>query len=529
MFTRSKAIRFMMSMVVVAASLLAGCSQGNTANSTNGAGNRTAAERVTLKVGIFDRGNSPAGFTVTNNYWTEYVQKNFGDPNHINVEFVPIPRADAADKVNVMMSSGDAPDILFADTSPLTPYAYAKAGGLMNLDALIEEHGPNLKKYLADTLDYGKVEGVQYSIPGRRVHTGKYEHLIRKDWLDKLNLPVPQTTEEVYQTLKAFKEKDPGNTGGKVIPLGFSLTPGSVEPIVWSFIQDGLTEEQRYTLSSSLGFPVLLPGHKEALQFLNKLYNEQLLSPDFALDKDEKQVFQDVMNGKVGMYSDNLGNSYASTPGIAKVLNENVPGAELIPIDPYINNAGKHLKPIYAPTGFYLMIPATSERGVEAIKYLDWMAQPDVLFTLMNGIEGENYKMVNGIPARIESEETTKRMYNAGDITMISQGQDLGDENKNWEVVAASVSEPYREFVKEAYRMSQTDTIEYANFTTPIEAENKYLPTLGVKYGELLVKSIMSKPEDFSATYDSMIKDYMASGGEAIVKERTEAYKEWKK
>ena len=31
---------------------------------------------------------------------------------------------------------------------------------------------------------------------------------IRKDWLEKLNLPVPETTEEFYQTLKAFKEEN---------------------------------------------------------------------------------------------------------------------------------------------------------------------------------------------------------------------------------------------------------------------------------------------------------------------------------
>ncbi|MBW7457940.1 extracellular solute-binding protein, partial [Paenibacillus sepulcri] len=332
--------------VVASFGLLAGCSQGgNEAGNSSASTGGSAAkpEQVTLKVGIFDRGNSPAGVTVTDNYWTDYVQTNFGDPNNIKVEFVPIPRTDATDKVNVMMSSGDAPDIVFANTNVLTSYGYAKDGGLLALDDLINQYGPNLKKYLAPTLDRGKVEGVQYSIPGRRVNTGKYENLIRQDWLDKLGLPMPKTTEEVYQTLKAFKEKDPGQTGGKVIPLGFSLTPASIEPIVWSFIQDGLTDEQRYTLSESMGYPLLLPGHKDAVEFLNKLYNEGLMSPDFALDKDEKQVFQDVMTGKVGMYSDNLGNSYNATPGIAKVLTQNVPDAKLVPVDPYTNNAGKHL------------------------------------------------------------------------------------------------------------------------------------------------------------------------------------------
>ncbi|MFC5649279.1 extracellular solute-binding protein [Paenibacillus solisilvae] len=518
--------------MILAALLLAGCSQGgNEAGSSAASTGGTAAktEQVTLKVGIFDRGNSPAGVTVTDNYWTDHVQKNFGDPNNIKVEFVPIPRTDATDKVNVMMSSGDAPDIVFANTNVLTSYGYAKDGGLLALDELIDQYGPNLKKYLAPTLERGKVDGVQYSIPGRRVNTGKYENLIRLDWLDKLGLPMPQTTDEVYQALKAFKEKDPGQTGGKVIPLGFSLTPASIEPIVWSFIHDGLTDEQRYTLSESMGYPLLLPGHKDAVQFLNKLYNEGLMSPDFALDKDEKQVFQDVMTGKVGMYSDNLGNSYNATPGIAKVLTQNVSGAKLVPVDPYTNNAGKHLKPEYDPTGFYLMVPASSKRGAEAIKYLDWMAQPEVLFTLMNGVEGEDYKLADGVPIRIESDATSKRMYNSGDITMITQGADFGSNEKNWAAAAASVPEEFQQYVKDAYKMSLTDTIRYANFTTPIEAENKYIPTLQDKYEEIIVKSVMAKPEAFSKTYDDLLKDYMASGGDAIVKERTEAYQAMKK
>ncbi|MBO7746449.1 extracellular solute-binding protein [Paenibacillus sp. MWE-103] len=515
--------------LVAAAVLAAGCSQAKNEAGGNAAaapaGGATETKQVTLKVGIFDRGNSPAGVTVTDNYWTQYVQKNFGDPNNIKVEFVPIPRTDATDKVNVMMSSGDAPDIVFANTNVLTSYGYAKDGGLLPLDDLLDQYGPNLKTYLASTLDRGKVDGVQYSLPGLRVNTGKYENLIRKDWLDKLNLPMPQTTDEVYAALKAFKEKDPGETGGKVIPLGFSLTPASIEPIVWSFIQDGLSDEQRYTLSESLGYPVLLPGHKDAVRFLNKLYAEGLMSPDFSLDKDEKQLFQDAMTGKVGMYSDNLGNSYNDTPGIAKVLAQNVPGADLAPVDPYTNDAGKHIKPEYDPTGFFLMVPAASKRGAEAIKYLDWMAQKDVLFTVMNGIEGEDYTLVNGLPQRSGSDETSKRMYNANDIAMITQGEDFGSDEKNWEAAAASVPEPFRQHVIDAYRMSLTDTVNYANFTTPIEAETKYMPTLQDKYDELIVKSIMAKPADFDKTYDDLLKDYMASGGDEIVKERTEAFK----
>lgn len=36
---------------------------------------------------------------------------------------------------------------------------------------------------------------------------------IRRDWLNNLNLKVPNTMEEFYKTLKAFKTQDPNGNG----------------------------------------------------------------------------------------------------------------------------------------------------------------------------------------------------------------------------------------------------------------------------------------------------------------------------
>ncbi len=46
---------------------------------------------------------------------------------------------------------------------------------------------------------------------------------IYKPWLDKLGLKMPETTEELYQVLKAFKEQDPnGNGQADELPLSTS-------------------------------------------------------------------------------------------------------------------------------------------------------------------------------------------------------------------------------------------------------------------------------------------------------------------
>ncbi len=199
----------MLAVMLAGTTVLAGCS-----SSANDAGATTADGKSVLKVEVFDRGNSPAGSTITSNYLTKLVNERFGAPNKIDVQYVPIPRSEELQKLNVLMASGgDVPDIVFTYDQG-TFNRYAQQGGLTDLTDLLNQYGPNLKKFLGDeTLAYGQIEGKQFAIPGKRSVLGKYASYIRQDWLDALKMPMPQTTDELYTTLKAFKEKDPGKVG----------------------------------------------------------------------------------------------------------------------------------------------------------------------------------------------------------------------------------------------------------------------------------------------------------------------------
>ncbi|HZG83634.1 extracellular solute-binding protein [Paenibacillus sp.] len=510
--------------------VLGACSNAAPETTTGGAKAPAAAERVTLKVEVFDRGNSPAGMTITDNYLTNYIQEHFGDPNNIDVEYVPVPRSEEVEKLNVLMASGsDVPDIVFT-YDPNVFNRYAKQGGLTDVGPLSDQYGPNLKSFLGeDVLKYGRYEGTQYAIPAKRSIVGKYASFIRKDWLDQLNMEVPDTTEELYNALKAFKEQDPGQTGGQVIPLGMTIASAQYEPLIWSFIKP-VTEEERYTLTQQLGandYPVLLPGFKDALQFMNKLYNEGLMSKDFALDKDKKKLGEDVSSGKVGFYSEDDINPFYENGSYA-TLQKNVPGAVLLPVDAYSDSEGKHPKPMYAPNGMYIMIPKSSKRAAEAVKYLDWMATQDNLFKLQNGVEGENYVLEDGLPVVVENptEEALNRLYNVGDMVIVSNGKQFGSMEQNLKARAMQMPRQFKAEVEAAQQIANTDVIPPVLLDRPIEAQTKYGTTLQDKFNEMIVKTTMAKPEQFESVYETMMKDYMASGGQAILDERTAVYKE---
>jgi putative aldouronate transport system substrate-binding protein len=144
---------------------MAGCAEKKDDSSAPASSTSAAMQSkdpVMLKVEVFDRGNEPAGAgPVTNNYWTQRIQKNFGDPNIIKLEFVPVPRNQEVDKLNVLMASSDAPDIVFT-YSQNTIYNYIKDGGLIDLGKLLDQYRPILKKFLGeDVLKYGMFNGAQ--------------------------------------------------------------------------------------------------------------------------------------------------------------------------------------------------------------------------------------------------------------------------------------------------------------------------------------------------------------------------------
>jgi putative aldouronate transport system substrate-binding protein len=498
---------------------LAACSGGESA-SGGATDNGKKGAPVTLKIELFDRGNTPPGAPpLTESYFVKYMQEKFGDPNNIKLEFVTVPRTEEVPKLNVLMSANEAPDMIFTYSDPAVQN-WVKQGGLTELGELLNQYGPNLKKYLGDQLlSYGNFSGKQYTIPAKRIILASQTPNIRKDWLDKLGMQPPKTTDEFYAVLKAFKEKDPGGTGGKVIPYGIKYN-NNIDPLVRSFWKK-MTEEEYSSLPD-----LVKPGNKDGYKFLNKLYNEGLISPDFALDKDGKKFQADLVNGLIGFSITNTNEpvyfAYYST------LQKNVPTATLMAVDPFTNFEGKHVKSIYHPLSAHIAIPKSSKRAVEVIKFLNWMSDYKVIFDLQNGTEGVTYKKGDdGIPVIIDSDEAKKVLYNYLDYSMLINGKDMGDPEKTLKANAADPK--YKDFTMSSIKVGEQDGQLPARFNRPIEAQIKYNQTLGDKAIEIYVKTVTAKPADFDKLYDDMVAEYMKTGGNEVLEEQKKAFQEMKK
>ena len=478
-------------------------------------------ERVELTVEVYDRGTQ--GQTpVDNNYWTKWIQQEFGEPNNVDVKFVSCPRSEEVQMLNVWMAANQAPDISFT-YSPNVVYNYYKNNGLTDLTDALEEYGSDLKQFLGeDVLSYGRFADKQYALPAKRIMQAGTCTYIRKDWLDKLGLEIPDTTEDFYNVLKAFKEENPGNVG-KVVPYALkALVRNDARGFFEAFREE--CSDKEYYINNRL----FLPGYKEGARFLNKMYNEGLMSPEFPIDKDGTMLNQDVIRGAAGSYNGVYDFALRDVPGYCKNLAANVPGAELVPCDPYTNKyTGGHTKQINGPAGLYILVPKSSEKKVnEVVKYLSWMSSKDVLFFLQYGNEGIGYTMVDGIPKvnQVEGEQMFPSMQNL-DYTLIVNGVDLDDPEKTIKANAMAypgLEDLYRDCLKFALR----DGYVVPTLPLQVDAEAKYTTNLEEKEEELYSKVITAKPEEFDSLWDSLTKEYLAAGGQEIIDQRTAAWEE---
>ena len=137
----------------------------------------------------------------------------------LNLEFSylwKVPPTQYSEKLSLSMLSNELPDIFKVTASDYA--SLKKAGMLKNLSTAYEYASEDVKKFLNRDPEVIKrltdADGGIYAVPqysdNRRGVPVMY---IRQDWLNELKLSVPENPEELYEVLKAFKQKKGATCG----------------------------------------------------------------------------------------------------------------------------------------------------------------------------------------------------------------------------------------------------------------------------------------------------------------------------
>ena len=493
---------------------------------------------ITLRVEAYDR--SVAGFNVEDCWQLRYAQEHFGDPNKIKLQFVSVPRWTEGDVLTTQLGGNTAPDICMTYNGNLVN-EYITYEGLWQLDDLLDQYGANIKAFLGeDLLKFGQQDTdedgtkEQWFLPARRLSVANVGNFIRKDWLEKLEMERPTDIASFEAYLRAAKDANLG--GERTIPMQFDLYESdpliNVTRFMDAFIDfTKVTEEDWYAYS---GFHEMLPGSKEGYRWLNKLYNEGLLYENFDIN-DDTATDSALLNGYFGFFSMQPDQPWRTDKNYQKEMEAAVEGAEWISVNCFYNETlKKHLHDQYAANGLSIIIPkndgaTTEEKAIAAIKYIDWMCQPENMFALQNGVEGINYLAVteDGIPTQVQNADAVpdEHKMHAGDICFISNGLYYGSDEKNSAALALAFDEKYQANIVESYVHAGTDAWTQVSFSIPIQASTDYGAMVKSKQGEFLSKVVSCKPEEFDAAYDDAVQATMNTGASEIIKEQRAAYK----
>ena len=245
---------------------------------------------------------------------------------------------------------------------------------------------PELKTFMTES------DGKMYTFPG--VVKGYYSLTstwIRKDWLDKLNLKVPETTDEYLDALIAFRENDANGNNKK--DEVFACSSDYYRFLGDSFNCNPITDWCCINNQGKAEMDFLEPRGKAFLEYMNRMWKSGVL------DREIVNMPYDVLMGRL---ANNVLSGINWYPSIKTSFDKQV-----VKMDPNVNYINVLLKGPYGMQthkqnpNFYAAHAVTkfAKRVDKIMELMDYWWASDEGYLLTNyGIEGKSYEMRNGEP-----------------------------------------------------------------------------------------------------------------------------------
>ena len=321
---------------------------------------------------------------------TEFA-KEYMKRTGINVEYKHPAQGMESEAVNLLLASGDLPDVIEYNWLSLNPDSAIEKNNILALNDYIENYSPNLKKWLDEHPDINKQvvtdNGNYYVYPFVR-NDDKLQStsgfMIRGDWLRELGLEAPETIDEWRTVLTAFKEKKGSAAPYSGMPTDFMRGYGIIADF---YIDNG-----------KVHYGYCEPAFKDYLIEMNKWYNEGLLDKNFAVI-DGDQCNSDMLNnvagscfGAGGGTMGTLLNAKADSKESFELIATKFPSTEKGKKAEFGNKQWQ-----YSPVNG-AAITAKSKNPALAARFLDYSYSEEGSMLNNFGTEGVSYNIIDGYP-----------------------------------------------------------------------------------------------------------------------------------
>ncbi|NNC12763.1 extracellular solute-binding protein [Planctomonas sp. JC2975] len=375
-------------VLTVTALALVGCSSSPSASSTS-----TAAPKLD-KLTVMAPYLSTDAPTADNEVG-QTLNKILGTDLEVNW----VPNSSYGDKTNITLAGNDIPDAMVIQGKDAGFVKNANAGAFWDLTNYLKDY-PNLVSSTPAVQQASSVNGKVYGIYRPR-DTMRTAVIIRKDWLKKLGLSMPKTTDDLYKIAKAFTEDDPDGDGKKdTYGLIVPKWPGSVgSNSPWDAIESWYGAGNVWTQQNGkLVQSFTTPQWKKALAYEKKIVSNGYINPDYAT-MDSVTWNTPFLNGQGGIIID----TYSRVRQITSLMEKTDPTTYQNMIAWTGNLEGPDGKMHALPTSGYsgfIAIPKSSVKTEaqlrQVLSVLNKLNSKQAQILINNGIEGKNYNLVDG-------------------------------------------------------------------------------------------------------------------------------------
>ncbi|MFD1952851.1 extracellular solute-binding protein [Paenibacillus thailandensis] len=497
----TKSVRLALAAALAGTALLAGCSGGKSESGASG------AEGVNSKYTVVDVYKTHLGkgkLPKSDDAHVQYVAEKTGVLYNL---VTTSSGGDPVESMNVMIASGDLPDIL----RPVggVEQTLISQGGALALDDLLPKYAPHVWERIPqeawDIVRAASEDGKIYYVP-KIYMIPERAPMIRQDWLDKLGLEMPQTQEDYVNVLTAFLNEDPNGNGtkdelpttGREFGTWMDHLFGMYGVAMW----EGKPEWDIY--DGKLQYAGVTPNMKAAVQFARELYEQKLLDSETFLNKGE------IWTAKI---NNNLVGSWYHLPANLK---DKI--AAIQTLAPDVQIAGMPMPKVEGYEGFVTqksvgepewLIPKVSEDKAEAsLKLLDFFYDPANAEFVRFGIEGVQHEVVNG----------KKQLLPADDNKPIGLGMlNYNTKETMDERIEQTFPEDQVQMIKDIFETATADARRIAGDGMPASVYEGYPDIQSHKlFQEYLSKIVIGEwPIE---KFDEFVDRWNKSGGEEVTK-----------
>jgi putative aldouronate transport system substrate-binding protein len=455
---------------------------------------------------------------VTNMDETEFV-KGLEASTGVNATYQHPVANQTTEQFNLMVASGELTDIFEYNILKSYPGGPEKAisdGVIVDITDMLEEYAPNLYKFYEENPDLAKMArtdtGKYYSFPfirGDESLMVYFGPVVNGAWLEDLGLEYPETMDEWYTMLKAFKEEK-----GATAPLTYEpwmISDSNGSAFIGAF---GVAEDFYLDESGKVQYGSMTPEYKSFLETFSKWYGEGLLDVDIETVNRE-QVAAKLTTGEsgatIGYMASRMGAWLAATEGDD---NYDFVGVKY----PVVNKGDipKFTQKDIAINGSLgdAYITPSCENIEAAMRYLDYGYSEAGILEYNFGTEGVSYNMVDGYPTY------TDLILNNPDMTVVealafyARSNYYGPFIQRAEYIEQyGYTYPQQKAANDLWKISDVDKYRMPNVTaTPEESEELaiIMNEITTYRDEMQVKYIMGI-EDLSS-YDTYVENIESMG-----------------